>query len=59
MSRNPHLSLIHLRPNPEDVLIDVGEGVQHADVVLNYCFGWSIRPVSDWRAGSVGLPAAG
>jgi uncharacterized protein (DUF2141 family) len=44
-SRNPRLSLTSLRPRYENVAISVGEGVQGVNVVLNYRFGLSIRPV--------------
>ena len=45
-SRNPHLSLTNLRPRYENVAFNVGEGVQGVNVVLNYRFGLSIRPVT-------------
>lgn len=45
-SRNPRLSLTNLRPRYENVAINVGEGVQGVNVVLNYRFGLSIRPVA-------------
>ena len=44
-SRNPRLSLVHLRPSYGDVAFGVGRGVQPVNVVLNYRFGFSIRPV--------------
>ena len=45
-SRNPDLSLANLRPRYNNVAFNVGEGVQNVDVVLNYRFGLSVRPVS-------------
>ena len=44
-SRNPRLSLTNLRPSYRNVAFDVGAGVQSINVVLNYRFGLSIRPV--------------
>ena len=44
-SRNPRLSLTNLRPNFRNVAFDVGAGVQNVNVVLNYRFGLSVRPV--------------
>lgn len=44
-SRNPRLSLTRLRPSLESVLIDIGAGVTPVDIVLNYRFGLSVRPV--------------
>ena len=44
-SRNPDLSLANLRPRYSNVAFDVGGGVQNVDVVLNYRFGLSVRPV--------------
>lgn len=44
-SRNPRISLTNLRPNYNNVAIDVGRGVTPVNVVLNYRFGLSIRPV--------------
>ena len=44
-SRNPRLSLTNLRPNYNNVAINVARGVQPVNVVLNYRFGLSIRPV--------------
>jgi len=44
-SRNPNISLTHLRPDVGDVAIDVGRGVTPVNVVLNYRFGLSVRPV--------------
>ena len=43
-SRNPHLSLLHLRPSFGDVAVNVGQGVLGVNVVLNYRFGLSIHP---------------
>ena len=45
-SRNPRISLTNLRPNYNNVAINVGRGVTPVNVVLNYRFGLSIRPVS-------------
>jgi uncharacterized protein (DUF2141 family) len=44
-SRNPRLSLTNLRPSYQNVAINVPRGVQPVNVVLNYRFGLSIRPV--------------
>ncbi len=44
-SRNPRLSLTNLRPSYQNVAIDVARRVQPVNVVLNYRFGLSIRPV--------------
>ena len=43
-SRNPRLSLLHLRPSFGDVAVNVGQGVLGVNVVLNYRFGLSIHP---------------
>ena len=43
-SRNPRLSLLHLRPSFDGVAVNVGQGVLGVNVVLNYRFGLSIRP---------------
>ena len=45
-SRNPRVSLTSLRPRYENVAINVGRGVTPVNVVLNYRFGLSIRPVA-------------
>ena len=45
-SRNPRISLTNLRPNYNNVAINAGRGVTPVNVVLNYRFGLSIRPVS-------------
>ena len=45
-SRNPHLSLVALKPRFEDVVIGVGAGPRAIDVVLNYRRGLSIKPVA-------------
>jgi uncharacterized protein (DUF2141 family) len=45
-SRNPHLSLLHLRPSFDDVAITVGNGVVGVNVILLYRSGLSIRPAS-------------
>ena len=44
-SRNPRLSLTNLRPSYQNVAFDVAQRVQPVNVVLNYRFGLSIRPV--------------
>ncbi len=44
-SRNPRMSLTNLRPRAQAVAIDVGNEVLPINVVLNYRFGLSIRPV--------------
>ena len=44
-SRNPRVSLTNLRPNYNNVAINVGRGVTGVGVVLNYRFGLAIRPV--------------
>jgi uncharacterized protein (DUF2141 family) len=44
-SRNPKISLVHLKPSFNDVVIQVGRGVRTVDVVLNYRRGLSIGPV--------------
>ncbi len=44
-SRNPDISLTSLRPRYENVAVDVSGGVLGVNVVLNYRFGLSIRPV--------------
>jgi uncharacterized protein (DUF2141 family) len=45
-SRNPKISLAHLKPSFHDVVIQVGRGVRAVDVVLNYRRGLSIGPVA-------------
>ena len=44
-SRNPRISLTNLRPGYNNVAFNVGQSVQPVNVVLNYRFGLSIRPV--------------
>ncbi len=44
-SRNPRLSLTNLRPSYNNVAFNVSQSVQPVNVVLNYRFGLSIRPV--------------
>jgi uncharacterized protein (DUF2141 family) len=44
-SRNPRLSLTSLRPRYQNVAVNVGQGVLGVNVVLNYRFGLSVRPV--------------
>lgn len=45
-SRNPKISLVHLKPSYRDVVIQVGRGVRPVDVTLNYRRGLSIGPIS-------------
>ena len=45
-SRNPHLSLLHLRPSFDAVAVNVGQGVLGVNVTLNYRYGLSIRPAN-------------
>ena len=45
-SRNPRLSLLHLRPSFGDVAVSVGSGTLGVNVVLNYRYGLSIRPAN-------------
>lgn len=45
-SRNPHISLVSLKPRYEDVVIGVGPAPREIEVVLNYRQGLSIRPVA-------------
>jgi uncharacterized protein (DUF2141 family) len=45
-SRNPRLSLLHLRPSFGDVAVNVGHGVLGVNVVLNYRYGLSIHPAN-------------
>ena len=44
-SRNPRLSLTNLRPRFDNVAFAVGQGATPVNVVLNYRFGLSVRPV--------------
>lgn len=44
-SRNPRVSLLHLKPSYKDVAIEVGNGVRPVDVTLVYRNGISIGPV--------------
>jgi uncharacterized protein (DUF2141 family) len=44
-SRNPRLSLTNLRPRYANVAFHVGAGVHPVNVILNYRFGLTIRPV--------------
>ena len=44
-SRNPNISLFHLHPDFEDVVLSARNGVQPVDVVMNYRSGLSIRPI--------------
>lgn len=44
-SRNPSLSVFHMKPNYRDVVIQVGRTVRTVDVTLNYRNGLSIGPV--------------
>jgi uncharacterized protein (DUF2141 family) len=45
-SRNPRISLFHLKPSFESVAVPVGRGVRPLQVVLNYRRGLSIGPIS-------------
>ena len=45
-SRNPSISLVHLKPSYRDVVIQVGRSVRPVDVTLNYRRGLSIGPVA-------------
>jgi uncharacterized protein (DUF2141 family) len=45
-SRNPRISMMHLKPSYDSVAISAGRGVTPVRVVLNYRFGFSIRPVN-------------
>lgn len=45
-SRNPSISLMDLKPTPNEVAITVGNGVKPVDVVLNYRRGLKIAPIS-------------
>jgi len=44
-SRNPRLSLTDLRPSPGEVAVSTGREAVPVNIVLNYRFGLSIRPV--------------
>jgi uncharacterized protein (DUF2141 family) len=44
-SRNPRISIVHLKPDFSDVVIQVGRGVRPVDITLNYRRGFSIGPV--------------
>jgi uncharacterized protein (DUF2141 family) len=44
-SRNPDISLTHLKPSYRQVAVKAGEGVQPVDVVLNYRQGLKIAPI--------------
>ncbi|WP_323810774.1 DUF2141 domain-containing protein [Sphingobium baderi] len=46
-SRNPSLSLFHLKPAFEKVVVSVGSEVKEVPVVLNYRHGLSIRPIGE------------
>ena len=45
-SHNPRLSLLHLRHSYQAVAFDAGAGITHVQVVMNYRFGFAIRPVA-------------
>jgi uncharacterized protein (DUF2141 family) len=45
-SRNPHLSLLSLKPSYQDVALDIRGGVRPVPIVLNYRHGLSIGPVA-------------
>lgn len=44
-SRNPRISLLHLKPDFRDVVVPVGNGVKRVDVTMQYRSGLSIGPV--------------
>jgi uncharacterized protein (DUF2141 family) len=46
-SRNPDISLFHLKPSFNDVVIQVGKSVRPVDVTLQYRKGLSIGPVRE------------
>jgi uncharacterized protein (DUF2141 family) len=46
-SRNPNISLFHLKPSYKDVVIQVGRNVRPVDVTLQYRKGLSIGPVRE------------
>ena len=46
MSRNPHVSLLHLRPSFDEVAVTVGNGVLGVNIVLLYRYGLSIHPAT-------------
>lgn len=46
-SRNPDISLFHLRPKFKNVVINATPGVQLVEVVLNYRSGTSIEPIEE------------
>lgn len=48
-SRNPALALAMLRPNYDDVAVDVRRGVQRIEIVLNYRTGFTVGPVAGGR----------
>lgn len=48
-SRNPPLSLTRPRPALQDILVSIGDGVVPVEVLLNYRFGLTVRPVADRR----------
>jgi uncharacterized protein (DUF2141 family) len=45
-SRNPKISLFHLKPSFESVAVPVGRGVRSVQVIMNYRRGLSIGPVA-------------
>ena len=45
-SRNPKISLFHLKPSFQSVAIPVGNGVRPVPVIMNYRSGLSIRPIA-------------
>jgi uncharacterized protein (DUF2141 family) len=48
-SRNPPLSLTRPRPALQNILVSIGDHVVPVEVVLNYRFGLTVRPVGDRR----------
>ena len=45
-SRNPKISLFHLKPSFQSVAVPVSNGIRPVNVVLNYRRGLSIGPIS-------------
>lgn len=50
-SRNPRLSLGRTRPTLAAVLVPIGAGATPVDIVMNYRFGLSVRPLRRGPAG--------
>jgi uncharacterized protein (DUF2141 family) len=49
-SRNPRLSLFHLKPDYADVAVSVSHDMPAVPIVMNYRQGLSIRPLQDAAA---------